>query len=247
MRYIYLTIDLIPETGQSVASLMDITEKVSAQESLKVANRKLNLLNSITRHDILNQLTSLFGFLELMNQKATDPVLLSYLEREKKAAESIRRHIEFTKDYRDVGVHAPKWQRVDETIRNAATTISTRDISLEIVDCDFEVYADRLLQKVFYTILDNAIRHGGKVTRIRFQCEESPDGLVIACEDDGKGVPAEFKQKIFQREYFQHTGLGLFLSLEILAITGLGLTETGIPGEGARFEIHVPKWAFRKR
>ncbi len=34
---------------------------------------------------------------------------------------------------------------------------------------------------------------------------------------------------------------GLFLVREILALTGITITETGFPGSGARFEIHVPK------
>jgi len=41
------------------------------------------------------------------------------------------------------------------------------------------------------------------------------------------------------------SGLGLFLSREILAITGITITETGKPGTGARFEILVPKGAWR--
>jgi PAS domain S-box-containing protein len=245
IRNIYLTIDVIPGTKQSVASLMDITDKVHAQESLKIANRKLNLLNNITRHDILNQLTSLFGFLELVNRNVTDPVLISYLEREKKAAESIRSHIEFTRDYQEVGIRAPEWQRVNEVIRTAGQSVSLKGITFAVEAADVEVYADLLLQKVFYTLIDNATRHGGQVTKIRFSSKESPASLLILCEDDGIGVPADAKEKIFQRRYYQNTGLGLFLSQEILSITGLTLTETGIPGKGARFEIHVPKGAFR--
>ena len=41
------------------------------------------------------------------------------------------------------------------------------------------------------------------------------------------------------------TGMGLFLSREILAITGITLRENGEPGKGARFEITVPKGAWR--
>jgi signal transduction histidine kinase len=42
----------------------------------------------------------------------------------------------------------------------------------------------------------------------------------------------------------KHTGLGLFLSREILGLTGITITENGIPGSGARFVIRVPagKW-----
>jgi len=38
---------------------------------------------------------------------------------------------------------------------------------------------------------------------------------------------------------------GLFLGGEILAITGITITENGTPGKGARFEITVPKGMYR--
>ena len=74
------------------------------------------------------------------------------------------------------------------------------------------------------------------------------------------GVSAEEKKRLFTRGFGKNTGLGLFLSREILAITGItitgititGITITGIaitgngvPGKGARFEITVPKGAYR--
>ena len=42
-----------------------------------------------------------------------------------------------------------------------------------------------------------------------------------------------------------HTDTGLFLAQEILAITAITITETGEPGKGARFEMTVPKEAYR--
>jgi len=50
---------------------------------------------------------------------------------------------------------------------------------------------------------------------------------------------------IFDRGFRQHTGSGLFLCREILSITGITITENGTPGKGARFEITVPKGAYR--
>lgn len=66
-------------------------------------------------------------------------------------------------------------------------------------------------------------------------------------EDDGVGIPTEYKKAIFKREYFRNTGFGLNLSQEILGITELTISETGQPGLGARFEILVPKGKFRKK
>ncbi|MEI6842844.1 MAG: ATP-binding protein, partial [Methanomicrobiales archaeon] len=80
---------------------------------------------------------------------------------------------------------------------------------------------------------------------IRFSGEESVDDYLIVCEDDGDGIVAAEKEKIFERGFGKNTGLGLALSREILAITGITITETGEPGKGARFEMTVPKGAWR--
>jgi len=47
------------------------------------------------------------------------------------------------------------------------------------------------------------------------------------------------------RGFGKNTGLGLFLSKEILSITDITITENGEPDKGARFEMVVPKGAYR--
>jgi len=99
---------------------------------------------------------------------------------------------------------------------------------------------------VFYNLIDNALKYGGeRMKTIRVSSQESDNHLVIVCEDDGVGITDEDKKKLFRKGFGKHTGLGLFLSREILAITGITITENGIPGKGARFEITVPKGAYR--
>jgi signal transduction histidine kinase len=93
--------------------------------------------------------------------------------------------------------------------------------------------------------MDNAMRYGGKITTIRFSAEEQDGDRIIVCEDDGEGVPADDKEQIFERGFGKNTGLGLFLAREILSITGITIRETGEPGKGARFEMTVPKGAWR--
>ena len=108
-----------------------------------------------------------------------------------------------------------------------------------------EIFADPLIVKVFYNLVDNAVMYGGKITTIRFSALEREGVHIIVCEDDSEGVPAGEKKKIFERGFGKNTGLGLFLSREILSITGTTITETGGPGIGARFEIAVPKGLYR--
>jgi len=102
-----------------------------------------------------------------------------------------------------------------------------------------------MLPKVFFNLLDNTVKHGGQVTRIRVSQEQRQNAVVIIWEDDGTGIPAGQKERIFERGVGKNTGLGLFLIREILAITGITIRETGEPGKGARFEVLVPAGAYR--
>ncbi|MFA4876201.1 MAG: PAS domain-containing sensor histidine kinase [Methanoregula sp.] len=236
------------ESGEPsvICTAVDITDNKLWQEAISQANKKLNLLNNVTRHDILNQLTALIGYLELSRQDTTDPVMLKYIEKEEIAASAIRSQILFTRDYQNIGVHSPQWHNIAETISLASATIDPKNVFISISLPPIEVYADPLLEKVFYNLIENSVRHGEHVTEIKIRSEESEDGVDIIFEDNGVGVPDPQKEKIFRREYFKNTGFGLFLSREILAITNLSITETGTPGRGARFVIHVPRATYRQ-
>jgi PAS domain S-box-containing protein len=232
-------------TGVLVFSV-DITERKRVEEALALSSRKLNLLSSITRHDILNQLMVLQGYLEMDLEDTSDPGLRTHIEHEIIAAQTIQRQIEFTKEYQELGMQVPEWQNIHACILQATVHLPMDDIGLSIDLADLELYADRLIGKVFYNLLDNALRYGGeKMTMIRVSSHEDDDSLVILFEDNGAGIPAEDKNKLFTQGFGKNTGLGLFLSREILAITGITITENGEPGEGARFEIRVPKAMYR--
>jgi len=228
-----------------ICTVVDITENKQAQEALTQANRKLNLMNNITRHDILNQLTALIGFLEISRHDTKDPELLKFILKEEQAANAIRSQILFTRDYQDVGVHSPKWQNVAETVSLAIATIDLHKVETSLDLRQVQVFADPLLEKVFYNLVENSLRHGERVTKISIRAVENADGMDLIIEDNGTGVPENAKEKIFRREYFKNTGFGLFLTREILAITGLSIIENGTSGTGARFVIHAPKGMFR--
>jgi PAS domain S-box-containing protein len=235
------------EISGGVHLLIEITERKQAEDALRQANRKLNLLSSITRHDIKNQILILKGFLELSKRTLGDAAKMSeYIIKEERVASAIERQILFTKEYEDVGVKAAIWQSLDAGVKKAQASLPMRDIRV-VMDCpDVEVYADSLLEKVFYNLIDNALRHGGpEMTAIRISAQESDKGLVISVEDDGAGISDKDKKRLFERGFGKNTGLGLFLSREILFITGITITETGEPGKGARFEITVPRGEYR--
>jgi len=236
-----------PEKEYFVAVFEDITDRKQAEEALHQANKQLNLLSSITRHDILNQLMALKGYLELSREYLGENRTLSdFVTKEEKVANTIENQITFTRDYQNLGATAPAWQNVNASINKALSGLPMRDVCVEVDPQDPEIFADPLFEKVFYNLIDNALRYGGAdMKTIRVSLQEIDKGLWIVCEDDGVGIPAEDKKKLFTRGFGKNTGLGLFLSREILAITGITITENGTPGKGARFEITVPKGMWR--
>ncbi len=231
---------------QILGSSIDITERKMAEEALQEANKKLNLLSSITRHDINNQLLTLNGFLGILHRKVPDPTLEEFFSKMTKASERIAAMIRFTREYESIGVNAPVWQDCRKLVNTAAKQAPLGHV---IMKNDLpegqEVFADPLIMKVFYNLMDNAARYGGKITTIRFSFKERGDDHVVVCEDDGVGVVAEEKEQIFERGFGKNTGLGLSLAREILDITKITIRETGEPGKGARFEITVHKGAWR--
>ena len=86
-------------------NIRDITERKHTGDALALANRKLNLLSSITRHDIINQLTGLMAYLTMSEEMVSDGELKDFIGKEITSAQAIQRLISFTKDYEDMGVN----------------------------------------------------------------------------------------------------------------------------------------------
>ena len=217
----------------------------TSQKAVVAANKKLNLLSGITRHDIKNQLTALLAYIELTKMMAADEEVKATIAKEEIVAGNILRQIEFTKTYEDIGVKMPQWQSVAEEMSGLKPMLEGTGIRLLVETGNLEICADPLLRKVFENLIDNSLRHGEHVRHIAVRYEMRGDNCVLIYTDDGAGIPAKDKQRIFEKGFGKHTGLGLFLIREILSITGITITENGLFGGGVQFELLVPVCSYR--
>ena len=229
-----------------VAAVRDITERIRTSEALRQVNKKLNLLNNITRHDLKNQMTALTGNLALAKLKRADPSFDVYMEKALASADSMTAIIKFAEAYEEIGVREAIWHDLKTLVIDSVGDVPPSKLRIiNDVPAGIEVFADPLIKKVFYNLIDNAIRHGEKATTVRFSVEKVDGVHTIVCEDDGLGISADIRSKLFNRGFGKNHGLGLFLSREILAITDITMTEEGEPGKGARFVMSVPRDGIR--
>ncbi|PKL70052.1 MAG: hypothetical protein CVV30_01385 [Methanomicrobiales archaeon HGW-Methanomicrobiales-1] len=246
IKTLHSVVAMIPGTKKSIASYVDISDQKKTEDALTQVNRKLNLLSSITRHDILNQILVLKGYLSLIRAKTDNTDLLDYINRSEKATRNIDHQIIFTRDYQDMGVKAPIWQNVRHTILGAKGALALRNVTVEVDQPELEIFADPLFVKVFYNLIDNSLKYGGEgLQTIRISSQEMNDSWVITYQDDGTGIAEADHAHLFEQGFGKHSGFGLFLSREILSITGISIEETGTPGNGVRFIIRVPRGMYR--
>lgn len=226
--------------------IADINERKRVEDALRHATRQIILLNSITRHDILNGLTNLQLSLELIKNEPLNEKLLHYIEQQEKIITQIQRQINFTRYYQNIGVRPPKWKDIGERFSAAAASLPLGNVTIVAEVKNTEVFSDDLIERVFANLIENTLEHGVKATAIRFFSQVQGRDLVLVYEDDGVGIPQEEKELVFEHTRQGRISYGLFFSREVLAITGLSIRETGRPGKGVRFEILVPEGLFRK-
>ena len=243
IRWIHSKAEFDPEKKVVFGIVHDITDRKNAQDAEKQAVRKLDLLTSITRHDIMNKVTVIFGNLKALGKRTDCPDIYRHVARIEAATKAIRTQLEFSKIYQQLGTREPMWQ-------NASILLHELPVPEEIRFTEdvkgIWIFSDPMLEMVFNNLLDNSSRHGQHVTAIHVRGEQTPKGLSVIWEDNGVGIPPDEKEQIFEGEYGRESAHGLFLVREILALTNITIRETGTEGEGARFLCVVPEGSFRK-
>lgn len=224
----------------------DITRYKQAEVRYLKARQKLELVGSITRHDIKNQLQIQSANLELAMRDTNDPKVLDRLRKVEESIVAVKRQIDFTKDYEMMGSMLPHWQSIEDIVSRIPQPDGGR-IEVGPGIRGLSIMADPMLTMVFNNLVENSVKYAERPGSLLISVDARCDGdeLTLTVNDNGVGIPEAERERLFTKGFGKGTGLGLFLSKEILAITGILLREDGRPGEGARFQFIVPRGAFR--
>ncbi len=231
-------------TGQELRTKYQ--ELGRSDQALMQARSKLSLLNTVTFQDIQNGIFSLSGFISIAYEAKELDAAQASLKRCEGILHSLSESLAFAKKYQDLGIQQHRWQNVNYVLITAISHLDFSRIRRTVDLSDLEIYADPLLEDVFVTLMENVLQWGAGATEVSIRYRENPESVTILIENNGPGIPADQKEKIFSRENSQKGGFNsLFLAREILSVTNITIVENGEPGKGARFEISVPKGTYR--
>jgi signal transduction histidine kinase len=223
----------------------DISDLKGAEEKLAVMNEKLRVVGGLTRHDVRNKLSIVTGNTYLLKRGLKDrPQAIDGLKDVELACAAIVKLLEFARDYERLGVEDLTYVDLEDSVEKAVSLFTNIDKTRIVNECHgLTVLADSLLSKLFYNLIDNSFKHGGRVTCIGIRFEESGDELKLVYEDNGVGITDEAKPKLFSEGYTtsKGSGYGLYLIKKMMEAYGWGIQETGSPGKGTQFVIAIPK------
>ena len=237
-----------------VAIARDITERKKAEETLNrtmnelvSVNEKLNVVGGLSRHDVRNKLLAVTGYAFLLKKKHPDQAdIMDGLDKMEHAVKEIEAIFDFAKMYEQIGVEELTYIDAEETLKEALELSSAFSSFKVNNDCHgLTLLADSFLRQLFFNLMDNSLKHGQRVTRISVRFEKADqDELALIYEDDGVGVPADNKPKLFKSRFSTSgsTGNGLYLIRRMIEVYGWAIQENGEPGKGAKFTILIPKF-----
>lgn len=244
IQHILVSIAGIPG-GRAVITFVDITRRVNAEDALLTANTKLNLLSRISSDHLNRTVDSIVEMIDAATTDFTDSRTLAFLDTLRGKVWNLARQLFLTESYQDLGSSPPQWIAVQDALHYGNISGSSKEISVRMWTERLQVYADPLFLDVIAHIMENSVRHGSTVRNIIVSYCEKPGAIDLIIEDDGTGIPEEKKEAIFEYDSGQHAGLGLFICRQIVAVTGMTISETGKPGRGARFVIRIPDGNWR--
>ncbi|MCU0630189.1 MAG: GNAT family N-acetyltransferase [Methanoregulaceae archaeon] len=230
---------------RAILTFIDITPRVTAENALKMANDKLNLLSSISTDHLQRDVNEIIEIVRQAKIQVTDALSNVFFTKIGTKISTVSRRIDLTLSYRNLGTTPPVWQNVQEPLVSMAFSKLREGVSVRFWGERLEVYADPLIRDVLRHIVANSFQYAEGFNLLLVRYLEQGEGLILYIEDNGPGIPALKKQQIFEYDSGGHKGIGLFICRQIIEVSGMTIVETGEEGRGARFEIHIPAAGYR--
>ncbi|MFP4169846.1 MAG: response regulator [Methanomassiliicoccales archaeon] len=226
-----------------------VTDLLGHMVERRESRNREEFLGSLLGHDVRNKLQVALGYTELMEGADSPEDVKGYL---RKVRDSLRGNVEIIErvsSLREAQTEGTGEVSIESAIRDAVvhsrTTVERAGVVIDTSGVkDIKVLAGSLLNQIFSNLLENSAYHsGGRM--IRIGVEDEGEEVAVTVEDDGSGIPRDKWETIFDKGYTtdrgRGTGLGLFLTRELLDIYGGRIHAGDSDLGGARFDVRLSK------
>jgi signal transduction histidine kinase len=246
--------------GGTLVTFRDISDSVRVERALVERNEALLaadvLKNAFVRHvsyELRSPLTTIIGFAQLLDDSAIGPLnerQRAYLGHVNESSAALLAIIDDILDLAtiDAGAMALELGPVDvrATVEAAADGLRDRlaanELKLDIrlpKDAGSFIADGKRIRQVLFNLLSNAIGFSPRDGKVTLEAERRAGNIVFRVSDHGPGIPAELKERIFDRFEShplgsKHRGPGLGLSI-VRALVELHRGSIAIdskPGQG---------------
>jgi two-component system, OmpR family, phosphate regulon sensor histidine kinase PhoR len=139
-----------------------------------------------------------------------------------------------------------------ESVLDSTRVRAPAEVELKLATDDEPAVAladEGLLRQVLVNLLDNAIKYSPEGGAVALELGHAPGLVTLTVRDDGLGIPPGEQERVFERFYrvdsaltrgVGGTGLGLYISRELVARMGGRISVSSRSGEGAAFTVELP-------
>ncbi|WP_372813198.1 ATP-binding protein [Paenibacillus sp.] len=241
--------------GKQIAGVymigQDISERKRAEEML-IRSEKLSIVGQLAAgvaHEIRNPLTSLKGFVQLMQSRVAGfdnyfNIMMEELERINFIVSEFLviakpQSVKFQPKDAAVILHNTILLIGSQAIIHNVNIVTETDHDVPLINCD-----ENQIKQVFINILNNSVESMEEGGEIRIQFKKQEDGYVLMrFTDQGCGIPEDRIPRLGEPFYTtkeKGTGLGLMVTFKIIESHGGKMKIFSEVGKGTTVEIYMP-------
>lgn len=228
-------------------------------EFRKQAERKKDEFISIASHELKTPLTSVKGYVQLLErsiEKGDVPTLKKHLLKAQVQLEKLNELITDLLDISKIESGKLKFNKqpfmMDTLLDSVTEIIHQSNPEFKIIKTGTakrEICGDEMrIEQVIINFLTNAIKYSPGTSEIHIKVEERGEQVYVGVKDFGIGINADQQKNVFEKFYrveetaihFQGLGIGLYISAEIIRRHNGEVGVHSIPGEGSEFYFSIP-------
>jgi signal transduction histidine kinase len=256
-RLIQISLDFIQERGERIGALLTLRDAESVhriEDEIELSRRlaAIGRLTSGVAHEVKNPINAIVLHLEVLRQKLKeiDPDTRRHMDVIGNEIQRLDRVVQMLVDFtRPVELRLSEIdlrKLVDDVVLLASPAAEQHQVRIERQTGKDPLLAridGDLVKQAILNIVLNGVQAMPQGGNLRVACRREGDGALVTVRDQGSGIPADIRDKVFNL-YFSTkeggSGIGLAMAYRVVQLHHGSLDFTSVTGQGTTFYLRLP-------